>query len=235
MDKKLVVKRLQSGILLVMGVIVVLALLFPLLKVTYIYYDYSDYPHYYYYYSKTLSENGFNMFAFDSDFISPKLSLANIPLGIVSIFTLIVATTTIVIAVVGLINGKIKISKNVTLTFIIICLVQLFLYMLSGIIFQIVSKGIGVWYRSAVIDAKSIKTQAFIPFIFGVLIAVSFFMLPIIVKENGQSGKTNTVKTVSLSGINVQNKLSELKQLWDLGVITEEEYKEKCRRYIDYL
>lgn len=229
MDKNLVVKRLQSGILLLMGIIVVLALFFPLLKVTCIY-EGSDYP---YYYSKTLSENGFNMLDFDSDFISPGLSLANIPLGIVSIFALIVAMTTIVIAVVGLINGKI--SKNVTFTFIIICLVQLFLYMLSGIIFQIVSKGIGVWYRSTVIDAYSIKTQAFIPFIFGVLIAVSFFMLPIIVKVNGKSGKTNTVKTVSLSGINVQNKLSELKQLWDLGVITEEEYKEKCRRYIDYL
>lgn len=229
MDKKLVVKRLQSGILLVMGIIVVLALLFPLLKVTCIY-EGSDY---FYYYSETLSENGFNMLDFNSDFISPKLSLANIPLGIVSIFTLIVATTTIVIAVVGLINGKI--SKTVTLTFIIICLVQLFLYMLSGIIFQIVSKEIGAWYRGADIDPYSIKTQAFIPFIFGVLIAVSFFMLPIIVKENGQSGKTNTVKTVSLSGINVQNKLSELKQLWDLGVITEEEYKEKCRKYIDYL
>lgn len=229
MDKNLVVKRLQSGILLVMGIIVVLALFFPLLKVTCIY-EGSDYP---YYYSKTLSENGFNMLDFDSDFISPGLSLANIPLGIVSIFALIVAMTTIVIAVVGLINGKI--SKNVTFTFIIICLVQLFLYMLSGIIFQIVSKGIGVWYRSTVIDAYSIKTQAFIPFIFGVLIAVSFFMLPIIVKVNGKSGKTNTVKTFSLSVINVQNKLSELKQLWDLGVITEEEYKEKCRRYIDYL
>lgn len=229
MDKNLVVKRLQSGILLVMGVIVFLALLFPLLKVTCIY-EVRDYP---YYYSETMSENGFNMLDFNSDFISSKLSLTNIPLGIVSIFTLIMATTTIVIAVVGLINGKI--SKNVTLTFIIICLVQLFLYMLSGIIFQIVSKEIGVWYRNTEIDAYSIKTQAFIPFIFGVLIAVSFFMLPVIVKENGQSGKTNTVKTVSLSGINVQNKLSELKQLWDLGVITEEEYKEKCRKYIDYL
>lgn len=235
MDKNLVFKKyIPCGMLLLMGLIAFFAMLFPVLELNYyekIYYGYESYA--YELVPKSVSENGFKMLAFKSEFISKGLSGANAPLGIIALFTLLVSIATIAVSIFGFVSQNEKLSKKLVLIFVVICLLQLFLYMLSGIIFKALYNSIGVWYNgSSVSDERiiSIKTLAFIPFIFGVIVAVVYFILPLFTKTNAVSENN-----AALTSSNAQKKLSELKQLWDLGVITEDEYREKSKKYIENL
>ncbi len=196
-------KLVALGITVLIGIIMIVALVFPLLSM--------HTP------TSTVSESGFSFLSFTSEIISKKYGWSEIILGVLCVFTLIAGVSVIILAVLILIiegyNKKLLFISNT------VCLALSFLYMLAGTIAVIISNA----------NFNNLfSTLAYIPFILTCLFYIAFvFCLKKLPDKEfcKRNSKQNYKKELK--------RVIELKQLLDMGAITKEEFDKKKKELLN--
>lgn len=255
MKTQFTIKRLiVGGIVFALGLMTLLTLCIPLLKVsdplidkiiTQRLLDIKPY------------ESGFTLLDFESS-VGMDEEMAII-CGIFSLLQLLLSIATMILAVLCIFVFDKALMKKILRSFAISCIVFIGLYMVWGIVFGGLYKYLhifndGSWglYSTtgsgwtAVLYETETFTLAYIGFIIGALLFISYIVCSLVLKDDiGQKekcGKTNNVvieatKTESAAqnrqfnnltqANNIAEALKQYKDLLDSGVITQEEFNRK--------
>ena len=202
-----------AALLMIVGTITILSLLFPVFKVDVLGVKYE--------------ENGFQQLDFKSDFLlnvifSQNQSLGSgviIGLGVVSILGLVVGLISVITAMLGFAFGK---NGGIMKYRIGLCFFYSVIYLLSGIALKEIAKNVN---GEAAISAIGWQFETYLPIIvMAVVVVIGFIALAFFQSDD---------KIEEEPQENAVEELSKLKDLLDRGIITQEVFDEKSKKYIE--
>lgn len=175
------------------------------------------------------SDSGFVWLTFDSN-----ISYGNdwedfaIPLGLISIFQLLIGIAAIFATVLSFLNERFENIKKLVFG---LGLGSMFLYAAEGIAYKAVYCDIMNY------DSKHFGTAAFVPLIIGVLMVVGHYLCLQLLPGKEIAVVKKTVKvadaaSVDNNGENVIALLTSYKELLDSGIITQEEFDAKKKQLL---
>lgn len=180
------------------------------------------------------SENGFDLLSFESIFIIDKADWQETIVGVFSLLPLIVGIGVIVVGVVSFFMKDERVAKKWQNGFAILGLVFVGLYMIMGIVFNIVySEGIYLDSEGGLDeDLFSATTYTYIPFIIMSVLFVAYHVVPSKLFKNDEIVEgvksTGSVKSQS-SKLEL---LRDYKKALDEGIISQEEFDEKKKELL---
>ena len=186
--------------------------------------EYEKYSHYVYH------DNGFNLLDFDSDMVGGDYDWVPELLGAFNLIQLLAC-----IVAIGLVISSFLIAKNKKSTFNTIAVI-------IGVFFSLLYMIEGVTYTSIFnkqVDGEYFETFSYVPLIIVAVAVVAYIAVAKLfvvgnteeVKEVQSSAPTATVEPVTKKLDVVQ--IKQLKELLDMGAITQEEYDEKKKEILN--
>ena len=178
------------------------------------------------------SENGFTWLASESMFI--KIEPFTTVCFLLSLAELLVAFGMIGLAVYAFVKGK----ENLYHVIFVTTLISMLLYAISGFVTLLIMDS----YYDTGSFSKLFTTYAYWPFIIGVLLTVSFYVLRAKLPEGMPINRDNGQKTFANNGAHrtyivtsesesIDN-ISKYKTLLDQGIITQEEFDAKKKQLL---
>lgn len=184
-------------------------------------------------YFSVVSENGFDFFAFKSKFFYADYSLTAIMGGIINIIILFAGIVAVGLTVYGFIANARNKTTKVKIAVIIITLIASVIYMVEGLAFSPIAE------EAHRYNKLTFCTMAYIPFIIVSISAIACILCDIFIPVN--DGKTKLDNKNGFVG-KVDNGVDEMsgriellkkyKQLFDEGVITQEEFEEQKNKLL---
>ncbi len=176
----------------------------------------------------TYHDNGFNLLDFDSDLVGREYDWVPKLLGAFSLIQLLACIAATVLVVLSFIAAKKR--KNI-LNAIAVIIGAFFslLYMIEGVTYTAVFND--------EIGGKYFETLSFVPLIIVVVAVVAYILVAklfVVEAESGVNSKQETSNTAEtyVKKVDVVQ-IKQLKELLDMGAITQEEYDEKKKEILN--
>ena len=208
----------------------------------------------------TYKECGFELFDFNSIFMSDANQMFCIVLGIVMLVQLALSVALIVFAILSLFDKE---YTDTSKTLMIYCYIFIFIYMVFGIVFSLVYKDSQHWLDanngnlgSLDESTTSIFTLSYIPFIIASLALLAYWLYNLLsykqkthsqqsdgetlnqtstIEQKVDQSKSQTIPQKNEQDNSSQNSIELLKsykELLDSGVITQQEFDELKKRIL---
>ena len=178
-------------------------------------------------------DNGFTLLSFESDFILVKsYNWGAIVCGVINLLILLSGIVALILIAYSFV--KINLETRCPLAVIIIAMVTSFLYLVEGIAFLSICKET---YTQLL--TKYLHTVSFVPFILQTVLLIAYIVCNKFVKcaDNEKppqpiGAKTSTVNSDINQAANKIELLKQYKELFDSGVITQEEFDAKKKEWL---
>lgn len=233
-------KWLEFAFTFVIGLLTLLALCFPLQQVTIGG-------------LLTFQENAFDMFDFNSIFMSADFEWGSTVLGVIGIVQLVVSIILIIVSILNFINKRDSLVSKVIIG---ICIFFCLVYLIEGPLLNALYNKYGTYidgYGVISGEVVSVTTLSYLPFILAVIFLVAYLCIDKYVVSGGAVSENDSIKITKKQDLNadtisnqnngkidkndeegkeiipnedndIVSQLKTYKELLDSGILTQEEF-----------